>query len=608
MFCLPQPCRVVVRFGLGRRPSGPIFSCSYIVQDFCDLLHFVADFRYDHYMQLNTPADLLAALKDLHTPINDQASIKEYRYVVYIRKSTDQEEKQVRSLADQILECKEYAERVGITIRDEDIVQEAESAKEPDIRPKFRKMIKDIQEKGKYDGILAWHPDRLARNMKDAGEIIDLLDKGTIKDLKFVSFSFEKTTAGKMLLGIMFVMSKEYSDKLSDDVSRGNKRSIEEGKYINKNKHGYFKDANQHMQPDGENFLLIKQAFRMRVEGKTMKEISEFLNTNHYMKWHTSKPRAIFKWNPQTIEKTLKDPSYTGIVMYGKSHRVAFVNLIDAYGFQPMISVSEFMQINKLTHEKQLFKLARKYRKGEDVKADLMRGMVICDGCGEAMTASITPKKTPHGVTRYFYYRCESEDCERKPRSIRAKVVLAHIFDFLDTHPFSTKEAYEHYAKEMERVAAERNRTAQQLSQTLRLERGRIEDHLITTKEYLIEEKDETIKKSYKSDVLRYEARIKELKGEIEKAQTVVARQKAAILTYENFLELMEKMPKILRSMQNMQEMDFLIRKIYTNFTIEGKNVAKSTLSAPFDALYTLKISNGGRGETRTPKPFGTRF
>jgi DNA invertase Pin-like site-specific DNA recombinase len=214
-------------------------------------------------MQLNTPADLLAALKDLHAPATEQASIKEYRYVVYVRKSTDQEEKQVRSLGDQILECKQYAERMGITLRDEDIVQEAESAKEPDIRPKFRKMIKDIQERGKYDGILSWHPDRLARNMKDAGEIIDLLDKGTIKDLKFVSFSFEKSTAGKMLLGIMFVMSKEYSDKLSDDVSRGNKRSIEEGKYINKNKHGYFKDANQHMQPDGENFLLVKQAFRI---------------------------------------------------------------------------------------------------------------------------------------------------------------------------------------------------------------------------------------------------------------------------------------------------------------------------------------------------------
>lgn len=121
-------------------------------------------------------------------------------------------------------------------------------------------MLEDIK-KGKYEGIIAWHPDRLARNMKEAGEIIDLIDKQIIKELQFVSFTFENSTLqAKMLLGISFVLSKQYSDKLSDDVKRGMRRSTEEGKYLSKAKHGYYRDRNQILRPDGSNFVLLKDA------------------------------------------------------------------------------------------------------------------------------------------------------------------------------------------------------------------------------------------------------------------------------------------------------------------------------------------------------------
>lgn len=135
---------------------------------------------------------------------------------------------------------------------------------------------------GKYGSIVAWHPDRLARNMKDAGEIIDLIDKQIIKDLQFVSFTFENSTAGKMLLGISFVLSKQYSDKLSDDVKRGMRRSTEEGRYLSKAKHGYYRDINQMLQPDRNNFALLKNAWQLRLEGKTQEEIAEYVNKEGY--------------------------------------------------------------------------------------------------------------------------------------------------------------------------------------------------------------------------------------------------------------------------------------------------------------------------------------
>jgi len=66
---------------------------------------------------------------------------------------------------------------------------ERQTAKEP-VRNIFGEMLDRICT-GEASGILAWHPDRLARNSIDGGKIIYLLDTGKILDLKFPTFWFE---------------------------------------------------------------------------------------------------------------------------------------------------------------------------------------------------------------------------------------------------------------------------------------------------------------------------------------------------------------------------------------------------------------------------------
>ena len=63
-------------------------------------------------------------------------------------------------------------------------------------------------ERGEVDGIIAWHPDRLARNSMDGGKIIYLLDNKRLKDLKFATFTFENNPQGKFMLSIIFGYSK----------------------------------------------------------------------------------------------------------------------------------------------------------------------------------------------------------------------------------------------------------------------------------------------------------------------------------------------------------------------------------------------------------------
>ena len=85
---------------------------------------------------------------------------------------------------------------------------ESKTAKEPG-REIFNDMIASI-EKNDAEGILAWHPDRLARNSIDGGRIIYLVDTGKITTLKFPTFWFDPTPQGKFMLSIAFGQSKYY--------------------------------------------------------------------------------------------------------------------------------------------------------------------------------------------------------------------------------------------------------------------------------------------------------------------------------------------------------------------------------------------------------------
>src|SRR5262245_7540132 len=115
------------------------------------------------------------------------------RYFLYVRKSTDTEDKQVRSIEDQLAELREFASARNLTIVE--TLVERQTAKTPG-RPVFNQMLDRI-ERGEANSILAWHPDRLSRNSIDGGRLIYLVDQGVIRDMKFPIYTFDATTQGK---------------------------------------------------------------------------------------------------------------------------------------------------------------------------------------------------------------------------------------------------------------------------------------------------------------------------------------------------------------------------------------------------------------------------
>jgi len=139
------------------------------------------------------------------------------KFFLYARKSTDVEDKQVRSIESQISELRAFTKQESLIIAE--VFIEKQSAKTPGRRI-FYEMFDRI-EKGEVNGILAWHADRLARNSVDGGKIIYLLDCGRIQFLKFPTLWFENTPQRKFMLNIVFGQSKYYVDSLAENTKRG---------------------------------------------------------------------------------------------------------------------------------------------------------------------------------------------------------------------------------------------------------------------------------------------------------------------------------------------------------------------------------------------------
>lgn len=200
------------------------------------------------------------------------------KFFLYAHKSTDIEDKQVLSIEAQLEELRDYAKREAIEISAEYV--EKQSAKVPG-RPIFNEMLDDIEKLG--GSILAWHPDRLARNSIDGGKIIYLLDTGKLANLKFPTFWCDSTSQGKFMLNMAFGQSKYYVDSLSENTKRGMRQKVRRGEYPGLTPVGYINDSRtKTIAVDKKSAPVIRKAFEMYSQGnQTLDTIGMFLAQNN---------------------------------------------------------------------------------------------------------------------------------------------------------------------------------------------------------------------------------------------------------------------------------------------------------------------------------------
>jgi len=551
-------------------------------------------------MNINTPTQLMELLTRLNAPQVD-VPLTDLKYVIYVRKSTKGEDKQERSIADQISECKAFADKQNLMVRS--IVQEQESAKDSGQRPLFNQMITDIRNR-KYDGIIAWHPDRIARNMKEAGEVIDMLDKKELKDLKFPSFSFTNDQDGKMLLGISFVLAKLYSEKLGKDITRGVGKSVLEGQLPGQTKYGYYKDKITNMlYPDGDNFKLIKKTWEMKVAGDTNLKIANYINKVGFAKAlkRGQEAHRQFKMTENKLSIMFRNPIYAGIHKHGDN----WVNLIEKCDFTPMVTVENYIKVNTSWITENRKETLRRVHQGAII-GSYLKGVVRCNDCGKYLMPAPTTKKLANGNRQIIIYlRCKTDGCSKKESSARAQVVDKYVQKFLASSDWMySKTAYKQFKSDMTVFVKAKNKELTEERTTLLKKKAIINNRVESSKDAYRIEQDAKLKESFKEDWVSATESLDLAVEEIKSITNKIEQNQKAILGFDEFCELFKKLPALSKKVQKLQHKDKLTKILFANLTVEIKKgdslnseIVGFELNSPFKELYnTHGISLGGAG------------
>lgn len=317
--------------------------------------------------------------------------------------------------------------------------KESHSAKEAGQRPVFNEIVEELKQ-GKYNGILTWAPDRIARNAGDLGRIVDLMDQKKLIEIRTYGQKFMNTPNDKFMLMIVGSQAKLENDNKVINVKRGLKMRASMGLRPSMAPTGYLNSKNK-----DEKCQVIVDTKRAPI----IKQMFEKVAYENYS------GRKIYKWLKE-IEFKNKNGKYVTLGNIYRMLRMTFYYGVFEY---PEGSGEWYTGKHTPIISRELFEAVQEKIKVEKKKAYgrefVFTRMLHCAYCESGITAEEKIKELKDGGSNtHIYYRCtkvKNRECPNE--SVKESMLIDEILPIIDKMSLEKSELKQKLHEEVARFS-----------------------------------------------------------------------------------------------------------------------------------------------------------
>ncbi|WP_297426085.1 recombinase family protein [Clostridium sp.] len=524
---------------------------------------------------------------------------------IYCRVSTTEQAEEGYSIEEQERLLRKFCEDNDYTIfkvySDKGI-----SGKSIKSRPEMKEMLKDADDK-KFDMVITWKINRIARNMLNLLQIVDLLEKNNIS-FKSYSENFEtETPVGKFSLQMMGAVGELERGTIAQNVKMGMMARAREGRWNGGIVFGYDvkerENSTNKKRRDTELVINEKEAeviriiFTMYSKGNGYKAITTYINKFG----HTTKKGKPFSVG--SIKDILMNPIYIGKIRYNvlqnwsekrRRHKNPNPLIVDGI-HEPIIEQELWEKV-----QKQMKTTKGKPSRIYDGEFPLT-GILRCPVCGAGMVISRSSKARKDGTKHRIEYYCCGAWKNKGTTVCHSNSINV---DKANEYVFGKLSELLNNDKLIKDIVANINTTRKAMIDPSKDELEKILKELEkeqAKKDKLFEGFEEGMisKKDFSERIKKITAREEMLQQEVNNLKSNILDDGVQEVSYELVREILSSFSKMLSELPSREQQKRLLHMLISKITINKTRDIESIELNINDNLI-MYLSNGGE-----PSPDG---
>ncbi|KAA2396099.1 recombinase family protein [Bacillus cereus] len=532
------------------------------------------------------------------------------RAAIYARVSTTEQAEEGYSIDEQIRVLNKFCEKEGYIVYDE-YMDRGISGKNITGRPAVQRLLADAEQK-KFDVVLVWKMNRLARKSLDLMNIVEKLNSKNIAFRSYTEKYETESPTGKLQFQMMAAIAEYERNNIAENVKMGMIARAKEGKWNGGHVLGYDvvevegenkKRKNTALVINEHEAHIIRTIFHLYTTGHGYKAIANKINKAGYR----TKMSKTFSLN--AIKIIVTNPIYAGYIRYNvrRDWNEKRRNNINP---DPVIVQGQ----HKPIISEDTWKIAQQVYKERSVKPNRVHdgefpltGIMRCPACGTGMVIGRTTNRTKSGEKRVLeYYVCGAwknkgtNVCHSN--GVRTEYADHYVIDKLSTLLKSDKlikelvnsinskqnslfapiqKEHNRYASELEKLKAKLDKTWEAYM-----------DEMISKNVYF--EKSQAI-----------EERMASIKAAMEPLKAQLRSTTISEITYGQVKEVLFQFSQAFKQSLTREQRKRLLHLLIHQVTIsEDRTIESIQLKLNNDVLQELKLGAGDLSMDESTAPF----